>query len=360
LAGRVFWRGRVCRIWEMLTTMAEMVRVAGGTITAGAERTPRWSRSRALIIGAVATLFAVWTIVSPNLISVFGCLGATLVFASRSWPKANRMVLFGLLPNAFIWGGFLKLRGFGDESPWTASVQLAVRRLEVWLFGGELPSSILQRHLLNPKDLRALDYFSFAVDAAFFLLPTLSMVVLWWTDRLRYRRAMTAFVLILAAGIVGFALLPTNPPWMNPATDDPNPVPVYRVSALIGERLGTASLEGDGSLATETNSMAAMPSIHMAVTFLAVLVWWGRRRLAILAVLNSAAMAFALVYLGEHHVLDEVVGIGLTLLAWKYSPSVLAWGERVVGMRLTSAWTGAAERLPAQLSGGRTRTNPAD
>jgi hypothetical protein len=340
--------------------MAEMVRVAGGAVTAGAERPLRWSRSRALIIGTVATFFAVWCIVSPNLISVLGCLGATLVFASRSWPKANQMMLFGLLPNAFIWGGFLKLRGFGDESPWTASVQLVVRRFEVWLFGGELPSSMLQRHLLNPNDLRALDYLSFAVDAAFFLLPTLSMVYLWWSDRLRYPRAMTAFVLVLGAGIVLFALLPTNPPWMNPATDDPNPVPVYRVSALIGERFGTATFEGDGSLATETNSLAAMPSIHMAVTFLVVLVWWGRRRLAVLAMLNSAAMAFALVYLGEHHVLDEVAGVVLTLLAWKYSPGVLAWGERVVGVRLTSAWAGAGERLPAQLNGGRTRTNPAE
>ncbi len=340
--------------------MAELAQVSGKTMVAGAERAPGWPRKQALIIGGIATIFAIWSVLSPNLIAGFGCLGATLVFASRSWPKANSLVLFGLLPNAFIWAGFLRLRGLGDESPTTASVRLAVRRLEVWLFGGELPSSVLQRHLLNPDNLRALDYLSFAVDAAFFVIPTLSMLFLWWKDRPRYRRAMTAFVLILSAGIVSFALLPTNPPWMNPATADPNPVPVYRVSALIGNHLGTATFEPDGSLATETNSLAAMPSIHMAVTFLAMLAWRGRRRVAVLASLNAAAMAFSLVYLGEHHVLDEVAGVGLALLAWRVAPRVLARVETVAGGRLTSAWTGITERLPAQLNGGRTGTHPAD
>ncbi|HEV2109461.1 MAG TPA: phosphatase PAP2 family protein, partial [Thermomicrobiales bacterium] len=67
----------------------------------------------------------------------------------------------------------------------------------------------------------------------------------------------------------------------------------------------------------EPNPIAAMPSIHFAAT--ALLVFPVRRAgvpVAGAMVLYACLMAIALVYLGEHYVLDIVVGGTLAGLAW--------------------------------------------
>jgi membrane-associated phospholipid phosphatase len=52
-----------------------------------------------------------------------------------------------------------------------------------------------------------------------------------------------------------------------------------------------------------------MPSLHQAFTVMMALVLYRvRRRLGILAGLYAAAMGFALVYLGEHYLVDVLAG----------------------------------------------------
>jgi len=71
-----------------------------------------------------------------------------------------------------------------------------------------------------------------------------------------------------------------------------------------------------------------MPSLHAAYPMLLLLFFWKRARPAVRAVLVSyvLAMAFTLVYTGEHFVLDEVVG-------WSYA--IITF---VVGGRLFDRW----------------------
>ncbi len=60
-----------------------------------------------------------------------------------------------------------------------------------------------------------------------------------------------------------------------------------------------------------------MPSVHMAVTFVVVLALWRERRaLAVIGALYAAAMALALVYLGEHYAVDVLAGVLVALAAW--------------------------------------------
>ena len=80
------------------------------------------------------------------------------------------------------------------------------------------------------------------------------------------------------------------------------------------------------------NNVAAMPSLHAAYAMLftlffwSILPWWTRPLLA----LYPVAMAFALVYTGEHYVID-------VLLGWLYAAVVY-----VAGNRLADTW--AAQR----------------
>jgi membrane-associated phospholipid phosphatase len=65
------------------------------------------------------------------------------------------------------------------------------------------------------------------------------------------------------------------------------------------------------------NNSAAFPSYHTAHTALvAVVIWWYAPRWRHLGVLYLASMCFALVYLGEHYVADEVAGILIAAVAW--------------------------------------------
>ena len=56
--------------------------------------------------------------------------------------------------------------------------------------------------------------------------------------------------------------------------------------------------------------------MHMAVTTIVVLALWRRPLLRLLALAYLAAMTFALVYTGEHYVVDELAGVLTALLAW--------------------------------------------
>jgi membrane-associated phospholipid phosphatase len=76
------------------------------------------------------------------------------------------------------------------------------------------------------------------------------------------------------------------------------------------------------------NNIAAMPSLHAAYPMLICLFFWSRanRWFRALLVAYVLAMAFTLVYAGEHFVLDELVG-------WTYAIVVF-----VVGSRLLHRW----------------------
>jgi hypothetical protein len=341
--------------------MAELVQVSGSSkLTPSAPARPGWPRAQRLGLMGGAGALALWIVISPNVYAAVACLLVTLIYASRVWPKVCRLIVFAAIPNNLIWTGFVFLRGLGDGSPFRPEVRLYVRRLECWLFGGEMPSSILQRHLFDPAHIRPWDYFFLGVHASFFVMPSIFFFGLWWSNRARSRRYMASLVMILGTGAVMFWLLPSNPPWMNPASGDPNPVPVMRVNYYVAQRLGITSFAPDGSLAAENNSLAAMPSIHMAVTFLCALAWRRRRPWSVLSAGYLVLMTFSLVYLGEHHVVDELAGVAMALIAWRLAPSVVSWSETVAGPRLTSIATRVAEQTSKPTRRLRIRLGLAD
>ena len=61
-----------------------------------------------------------------------------------------------------------------------------------------------------------------------------------------------------------------------------------------------------------------MPSVHMGATAIIALVAWGTGRVAVRlgGVVYAAAMGFALVYLGEHYVVDLLAGMAVAAAAW--------------------------------------------
>jgi membrane-associated phospholipid phosphatase len=80
------------------------------------------------------------------------------------------------------------------------------------------------------------------------------------------------------------------------------------------------------------NPVAAMPSIHMAVTFAMYL--WARdhqHRLAPWLLVYTIVMGFSLVYLAEHYVLDLMAGVACAYLCHLASRRLVPEPSAAVG-----------------------------
>ena len=99
---------------------------------------------------------------------------------------------------------------------------------------------------------------------------------------------------------------------------------------------------GDPSLVTrlfDDNPVAAIPSLHGAWSTLAALILWRwRPRLWPVGVAYALMQQFAVVYLGEHYVIDIVIGDALAVLMWWLS------GRYVLGARAARPLVAQRER----------------
>jgi membrane-associated phospholipid phosphatase len=117
------------------------------------------------------------------------------------------------------------------------------------------------------------------------------------------------------------------PPWL--ASNTGNIAEITRIIPVVWDHVG---VHGASALFTGgnrfDNNIAAMPSLHAAYPMFFLLFFWSRARtpLRVILVCYVFAMAFALVYTGEHFVIDVFVG-------WTYAIVTI-----VVGNRLFDRW----------------------
>lgn len=190
-------------------------------------------------------------------------------------------------------------------------------RLEERLFG-RVPTVALQRYLDRPEGLSAWTEPLAIVYVSHFVVPSFSWVWLWSRDRERWTRCNREFLLLAAASLLTYVVVPAAPPWL--ASRDGYIGPVRRLSSPGLAKLGwTTGARWLARGQAQVNEVAALPSMHAAY---ALLVAWnlsskdtsalGRLLLGV----YPAAMAIALVALGEHYVTDVVLG-GVYVVAVK-------------------------------------------
>jgi membrane-associated phospholipid phosphatase len=209
-----------------------------------------------------------------------------------------------------------------------------------WLFGGTLPTEWLQRHLFQSGSTGALEFACVAVYASYFVVPHLVALVLWWRDRAAFVRYGLSVLLAVYAGLAVSFVAPTAPPWLAERyTDGPH------LARVLADTVGyNPEQAGVGSGVTGTNPFAAMPSLHLAVTMLVVLALWRRPLLRGLALAYVAAMAFTLVYTGEHYVVDELGGVVTAVLAWAVATLLVRGRSRTVEPKRAGPRAGRVRR----------------
>jgi membrane-associated phospholipid phosphatase len=202
-----------------------------------------------------------------------------------------------------------RLRGFADGLVFPAR-ELPQIHVEAALLGKPIPTVWLQSHLWHGAgDLRWWDYAAWFVYLTHFFATLVVAAVLWTWFHDRFARFATMVCALALAGFATYALYPAVPPWL--AARHGN---IGESNRLIGIVWHHVPIAHYGSLFEKgqsyANNVAAMPSLHAAYALLITLyLWrlvprWARVPLA----LYPLAMAFALVYSGEHYVVDCIAG----------------------------------------------------
>jgi membrane-associated phospholipid phosphatase len=173
---------------------------------------------------------------------------------------------------------------------------------------GTVPSVWLQERLVGGSAhwydaAAALVYVTHFVS-----LPVVTGVVWFWL-RDRFAAWVTAVLAFTGLGVAVYVVYPAAPPWL--ASDLGALGTVHRVVSpgwdyLHLDVVGRLVVAGQGG----SNPVAAMPSLHAGTALLVALFLWPVATGAWRAVLLGYAllMAVALVYTGEHYVVDVVAG----------------------------------------------------
>lgn len=276
---------------------------------------PRLTRGLAIRVGIGTVLITAATLTNRSYLG----WGLFVTFAIVLVPLGRvRSFALSFIPYAAVWFIFTALRSLADETALARTLNMNVARFERWLFGGELPTISLQDAFYDPAGLRFHDYFFTAIHWSYFIIPHFVAVRAWQRDPRLFRHYLSALTLLLGVGLGIYFLIPANPPWLaGESFDSPAAATVIRIMEPVGESLGGGLYQASYKVVGESNPIAAMPSIHMAITFLLVFpaAYFGRRW-AILAWIYSALMAAALVYLGEHYIIDVAVGMLIAAYGW--------------------------------------------
>ena len=182
---------------------------------------------------------------------------------------------------------------------------------------GTLPTTWLQDHLYSGQT-GLLEVFSVAMYLSHFLAPLVLAFLLWaaWQGR-GFSDLLFGILTVSVLGSITFLLAPTAPPWLAAEHGLIGPVHHIVKDGLADLHLSTlAAHKGDAS---RYNVTAAIPSLHVAWPVIGLLVvrkYRLPRPLVWSQALLLAGVVFAVVYTGEHYVIDAVIGVVYALGAW--------------------------------------------
>jgi membrane-associated phospholipid phosphatase len=160
-------------------------------------------------------------------------------------------------------------------------------------------------------------------------------------------------VTLTVAAFLTYWLYPAQPPWL--AGQGVHMQHVDRIVPLVWDQLGVGTLQSTYENGSLVNMVAAMPSLHAAYPFMLMLFFWPAGRLVrIVLGAYTLAMAFTLVYGGEHFVIDILAGWALAAVVYVVvGAAARALRRRRAGPPATASPSTAPARAPARPAAGR-------
>jgi membrane-associated phospholipid phosphatase len=262
----------------------------------------------AYVAASAAMVFSLGFPTSHNLVFVWLAVGMAAFSVTDLRRRVPRLVI-EWIPFIAILFVYDRLRGFADGLLFSAH-ELPQLRVEAAFFGTPIPTVWLQTNLWHgAEDLRWWDYAVWCVYLSHFFATLVVAAVLWTWAHDRFMRYAAMVCTLALTGFATYALYPAVPPWLAAQHGT-----IGQSNRLVGIVWQHVPIAHYGSLfergQSYANNVAAMPSLHAAYALLiALYLWrivprWWRVPLA----LYPPAMAFALVYSGEHYLVDCLAG----------------------------------------------------
>jgi hypothetical protein len=208
-------------------------------------------------------------------------------------------------------------------------------RVDRYIGGGTTPTLRLQRALHHAGGFRRWEKALVWSHWLWFLFPHGTVAYLLLRHPERFARGAGHIYATFDLGLIGYWSIPTAPPWYaarQGLMDDGMTPELRRMMVEYGEEFwGSGWVPLYGFLGG--NPLAAMPSLHFATSVMAahMLAETGPVAGAV-GWAYAGTLGVALVYLGEHYVVDLAAGLALTEGIRKAAPAVTPLVERVSGL----------------------------
>jgi hypothetical protein len=197
---------------------------------------------------------------------------------------------------------------------------------------GTLPNVRLQRAYADPDRFHNFEKVLVWCHWVWFLVPHGAVTYVLVRHRERFPAAAVGMYATFDLGLIAYWKLPTAPPWyaaqLDVAEEGKTPE-LRRMMVEYGEEFWKSGWAPMFDFLAG-NPLAAMPSLHFATSVMAARVLnktgpvagalgWG----------YAATLGVALVYLGEHYVVDLAAGYALTELVRRSAPTLTPVGNAI-------------------------------
>lgn len=204
-----------------------------------------------------------------------------------------------------------------------------------WLFG-VLPTEWLQARMWHGH-LQWYDFVFYFFYMLHFVVPLALGILIWLKKPKHYWTFVCGLVVLSYSGFITYILYPASPPWLSSELGYLQP-PIAHISSDIWRAFGVQDVSGFYKQLSP-NLVAAVPSLHSAYPLLFALFVrkiWGNRWFC-LAMVYPSIIWFAVVYLGEHYVIDVILGILYAYASYRAAPYVLTLARKC-GVWLRRKW----------------------
>jgi membrane-associated phospholipid phosphatase len=292
----------------------------GGPRATGRERKERSWRGHWSVRVALPALYLLATAVAIDRLGLpysqdwifVWIVGLMLALSIGDGLHTVRRLIKDWLPIILALLAYDLLRGIADGKFLPIHWQPPVTADKILGFG-QVPTIRLQDALYTPGHLHLWDYAAFSFWFSHFFATLLVAVGIWLYRYQWFHRFAACIVVLAAMGLVTYVLFPAAPPWL--ASDHGYLPQTYRINHAVVNHLPVPKAGALFQKGTDWgNDVAAVPSLHAAYTMLITLFLWPRvtRRWRPLLVAYPIGMGLSLVYLGEHYLID-------ILLGWTYA-----------------------------------------
>jgi hypothetical protein len=190
------------------------------------------------------------------------------------------------------------------------------------------PTLRLQRHS-DPQRFTRLEKVLVWAHWVWFIVPHGSLAYVLFRHRDKFPRSAALTYAVFDIGVLFYWAVPTAPPWYAAQQGRLRPIPEHqeledarRMMVEYGEQFWKDGWQPLYSFLAG-NPLAAMPSLHFATSVMAAHVLADTGHVAgAIGWTYAATLGLALVYLGEHYVVDLMAGLALTQGVRRAAPAM--------------------------------------